>query len=412
MGINVEGGARRKSRGRHCMVVHAYYPAAETRVERQARALLDHGIDVDLICLKKQGEPAIANVDGVQLYRLPVRRNRGRGNVVQMLEYIKFFLLAFIRITALDRRRRYDIVQVHNLPDFLVFVALIPKWTGAKVILDMHDLMPEFYAERFERPMNSLRLRLVRWQEWVSCRFADHIITVTELWRQALIDRGQPADKISVVMNVADERIFHRDGLSDVQCRRQGSLQIIYHGSMARRYGLDIALRAVALARRTNPEIFLTLHGRGEYSQTLQNMALELGLEDHVKFSLQFMTTNELANFIGQADVGIVPYRDGGFTGDILPTKLMEYAALGIPCIAARTRAIAAHFNEAAVHFFTPGDMEDLARSILMFARDREKLAALARNIREFTQRYNWPDQRAVYIRLVNGMSGRNNRAN
>jgi glycosyltransferase involved in cell wall biosynthesis len=412
MGINAEEEALKEPRGRHCMVVHAYYPAAETRVERQARALLDHGIDVDLICLQKPGEPATANVDGVQVYRLPVRRHKGKGMAIQMLEYLAFFFLAFIRLTALDRRRRYEIVQVHNLPDFLVFVALIPKWTGARVILDMHDLMPEFYAERFERPMNSFPLRLVRWQEWVSCRFADHLITVTELWRQALIDRGQPSDKITVVMNVADDRIFHRDGVWNAPCRRHGSLQIIYHGTMARRYGLDIALRAVALARRTNPEIFLTLHGRGEYSQTLQNLALELGLQDHVKFSMQFMNTNDLANLILQADLGIVPYRDGVFTGDILPTKLMEYAALGIPCIAAHTRAIAAHFTGAAVHFFTPGDMEDLARSILALARDREKLAALARNLGEFTQRYNWPDQGAIYIRLVRRMAGRNNRVN
>lgn len=409
MRIHVEEESRRDFHGKHCMVVHAYYPAGETRVERQAMALLSHGIEVDLICLQRPGEPAIANIDGVQVYRLPVRRHKNKGIGVQMLEYLIFFSLAFIRLTVLQRKRRYDIVQVHNLPDFLVFVALIPKWSGAKVILDMHDLMPEFYSERFERPMNSLPLRFVRWQEWISCRFADHLITVTELWRQALIDRGHPADKITVVMNVADDRIFHRDGVLDTQFLRNEGLQIIYHGTLAHRYGLDIALRAVVLARRTNPNIFLTIHGRGEYSQALQNLALELGLQDFVKFSLQLITTKELAKLICQADLGIVPYRNGVFTGDILPTKLMEYAALGIPCIAARTRAIAAHFNDSAVHFFLPGDVEDLARSILTLASDREKLTALARNIGEFTQRYNWPDQRAIYIRLVRGLSGRSN---
>ena len=412
MGTQEEERERRRSRGIHCMVVHAYYPAAETRVERQAKALIDHGIEVDLICLRRRNEPAIANVDGVQVYRLPVRRHKGKGMGIQLLEYLKFFFLAFIRLTALDRRRRYDIIQIHNLPDFLVFVALIPKWTGATVMLDMHDLMPEFYAERFERPMNSLPLRLVRLQERVSCRFADHLITVTELWRKALIDRGQPAGKISVVMNVADDRIFHRNGVSDTQYHRHENLQIIYHGTLVYRYGLDIALKAFALARRKNPKIFLTIHGKGEYSQTLINLAMELGLQDHVRFNLQFITTSELANLIRQADMGIVPYRDGVFTGDILPTKMMEYAALGIPCIAARTRAIAAYFTEASVHFFTPGDVQDLARSISTFACDRQKLIDLTRNLGEFTHRYNWRDQQEIYLHIVKKMSGRNHHVN
>lgn len=410
MTANVDKKAvARERRGGHCMVVHAYYPAAETRVERQAKALLDHGVDVDLICLQKPGESAMADVDGVHVYRIPIRRHKGKGVGIHLLEYMAFFILAFVRLTALYLRRRHDVVQVHNLPDFLVFVALIPKLTGAKVILDLHDLMPEFYVERFERPMSSLPLLLVRWQERISCRFADHLLTVTELWRQALIERGQPADKVTVVMNVADDRSFRRHGAPFTQGRQEKRFHLIYHGTMAQRYGLDIALRAVAVARRTNPEIFLTLHGRGEYSAVLQNLASELGLQEHVHFSTQFMTTNELANLICMSDLGIVPYRDGVFTGDILPTKLMEYAALGIPCIASRTRAIAAYFSGESVHFVTPGDVEDLAGSISMLAQDRERLSVLARNLEAFTRRFNWADQREIYVRLVDRLAGREN---
>jgi len=171
---------------------------------------------------------------------------------------------AFIHLTKLHRRRRYSIVQVHNLPDFLVFAALIPKLTGARVILDPHDLMPEFYAERSQRSLDSLPVRLICWQERLACRFADHVITVTELWRQALIERGQPADKVTVVMNVADDRIFHRDVTIDA-ARDDGRFRLIYHGVMDQRHGLDLALRAINLIRHTAPDIHLTLHGGGEY---------------------------------------------------------------------------------------------------------------------------------------------------
>lgn len=393
-------GKSNSSSKRHCMVVHAYYPKGETRVERQAMALLEHGIEVDVICLKATDHPAWEVVGGVQVYRLPVRRHKFSGPSVQLFEYLTFFILAFIRLASLHRQRRYDTVQIHNLPDFLVFVALIPKLTGARVILDLHDLMPEFYAERVQRSMSSLMVRLICWQERLACRFADHIITVTELWRQVLIERGQPADKVTVVMNVADSRIFHRDTTTEA-ADRDGRFSLIYHGVMGRRHGLDLALRAINLVRQAVPEIYLTLHGGGEYRGTLASLVDELGLQDHIQFSTRGVPTAELPKLLKRADLGIVPYRNGVFTGGILPTKLMEYVALGIPAIAARTPAIAAYFDETMVQFFTPGDVEDLAHCILALYSDRKRLAQLAQGAEEFNQRYNWTKIGAKYVALV-----------
>lgn len=397
------------------MVVHAYYPIGETRVERQAQALLAQGTEVDLVCLRHTGEPAQAIVDGVKVYRLPVKRHAS-GLVIRFLEYLSFFFLALVRLASLHLQRRYNVVQVHNLPDFLVFAALIPKFTGARIILDLHDLMPEFYAERFQRSVDSLPVRVIRWQEWLSCRFADHVITVTELWRQTLIKRGQPADKVTVVMNVADDRIFRQDAAADEsvdqsgapsQAKDDGRFRLIYHGTVDQRYGLDLALRAINQVRQTAPNIHLTIHGGGEHRQTLVNLAQELGLQDHVEFSTHFVPTSELPKLIKKADLGVVPYRDGVFTGGILPTKLMEYAALGIPAIAARTPAVAAYFDETTVLLFTPGDVEELAQCILTLYRDRSRLASLANNIAGFNRRYNWPDQRTIYLQLVNRSSER-----
>ncbi len=74
---------------------------------------------------------------------------------------------------------------MHNLPDFLVFSALPTKLRGVPVILDLHDLMPEFFAGRFGSGRAAAWIgRLVRLQERVSCRFADHVITVSEHWRR------------------------------------------------------------------------------------------------------------------------------------------------------------------------------------------------------------------------------------
>src|SRR5512143_1913032 len=297
-----------KSFRRHCMVVHHTYPLAEPRVERDAQALVSHGYEVDVICLQEEDEPAVDLVEGVNIYRLPVRRDKGRGAAAQLLEYLAFFILAFFKLISLHRRRRYKVVQVHNLPDFLVLAALWPKLAGARVILDIHDVMPEFYAARFKRSMDSWPVRLVRWQERLSCRFADHVITVTELWRQALITRGVPAEKVSVVMHLADQRVF-RPPAAALRVTDRCSFKLIYHGSINQRYGLDLLVRAVDVVRQRIPEIHLTIHGGGDYRNAVMQLVEELKLQQHVYFSTNKVPIAELPKIICQADVGVVPYR-------------------------------------------------------------------------------------------------------
>jgi glycosyltransferase involved in cell wall biosynthesis len=403
MGDNQSGNVCR----RHCMVVHAYYPLGETRVERQARALTDHGYEVDIICLRDQGEATVEKDNGVSIYRLPVKRHKDKGQLAQLLEYLAFFVLASGKLIALYRNRQYPVIQVHNLPDFLVLIAVVPKLFGAKVILDLHDLMPEFYAARFDTHLQSWPVRLVRWQEQVSCRFADHVVTVTDLWRQTLINRGVPAAKASVVMNVADDRVFNRAAVVDSPVTDDGQFRLIYHGNLTYRYGLDLALQAVDLVREKVPQIHLTIHGGGPYLETLIKLAKRLDIEEHVFFSTRSVPTAELPRLIVRADAAVVPYRRDVFTDGILPTKLMEYVALGVPVIAAHTPAIDAYFDDTMVQFFTPGDPEDLARCILALHEDRERLTQLARGADKFNQHYNWEKLSAEYIALVERLGAR-----
>ena len=388
------------------MVVHNYYPLKEPRVEREAQALVASGYEVDVICLRNKGEASTEVADGVNVYRLPVKRHRGTGRAVQFLEYLTFFFLASWKLARLQRKRRYDSVQIHNLPDFLIFAGLPARLQGAKLILDIHDLMPEFYASSFRGSGDHWAIRLLHLQERLACRFADHVITVTELWRQTLIERGVPPEKISVVMNVADPRIYHNGHWSDRQQAPDEPFTLIYHGTLVSRYGVDLLVRAVDRLREQIPEIKLIIHGRGDLLDELKDLADELELQEHVRFSSEYLPTGALPDLIRQADVGVVPNRRDVFTDGILPTKLMEYVALGVPTVAARTTAISSYFDDTMVCFFEPDNVEDLASAILSLYHDPEKRSRYSQQAKQFTEQYRWSAISADYIRNLKQLAG------
>jgi glycosyltransferase involved in cell wall biosynthesis len=393
------------------MVVHSHYPIGEPRVERQAKALIQRGYQVDVICLRSDQEEPFERVDGVEIFRLPVKRHRGRGPAFQMIEYMVFFILVFFRLSLLYLQRRYDSVQIHNLPDFLVFTALGPKLGGARIILDLHDLMPEFFASSFKTGMENAAVRLLLLQEKLSCRFADHVITVTELWRKSLIERGVAAEKVSVVMNVADASIFHRMmvPVTGNAGKQTGTFNLIYHGTLAHRYGIDLLIEALVKIRPQIPEIHLVIHGRGEFLEELRRRAKVLEVEPLITFSTRYLPISDVPRLIQQADLGIVPYRRDIFTDGILPTKLMEYVALGVPVLAADTPIIRQYFSETMVQFFHPGDVNDLARNILWLYEHRDRLAALAQNADQFNQQFSWNRIADSYAETLHRSSGQYN---
>ena len=166
---------------RHCMLVQSAYPYDETRVQREAHALVERGHEVHVICFRHTSEPRVEIIDGVTVYRLNVGKKH-KTAAAQFRSYLVFWVGAFLKLTSLHLKKRFDIVQVHNLPDFLVFAAIVPRLTGSRIVLDIHDLMPEFYCSRFGASMNSLGARLLKVQERWACRFANQVITVTDLW--------------------------------------------------------------------------------------------------------------------------------------------------------------------------------------------------------------------------------------
>jgi len=392
----VEEGSRV---ARVCIVRLSRFPG-DPRVEREVGALIDAGFRVDLVCLKRAGQKSIEPVAGALVYRLPASHRRA-GRLRYMFEYALSFIMAFVTVSALHIVKRYQVVQVNTLPDFLAFVALVPKLLGARVLLDMHEVTPELYASKFRLPMESFQVKLMARVERLSTGFADSVLCVSEPTREVLVQRGTPAKKIGVVMNLADSRLFHPlPPVLPIGRNHSSRFRLMCHGTIVERYGFQEAIQATALVGDQIPGLRLCILGEGEYLPYLQQLASRLGVNDRIDFC-GYVPLSEIPSRISCCHAGLVPNLRDGFTDLVLPTKLMEYVAMGKPVIASRTRAIERYFDGSMVLFFEPGRAEELAQRILDLYRREDMGVDLARNAQRFLQTYRWEATKETYVGIV-----------
>jgi glycosyltransferase involved in cell wall biosynthesis len=209
-------------------------------------------------------------------------------------------------------------------------------------------------------------------------------------------------------MNVADDQIFHPQERQPQNGDREvGGFHLIYHGTMTHRYGVDLLIHAIDRVRREIPGVHLTIHGRGETLDELRNLVDGLKLHEHITFSSSYVPISELPRIIQGADLGIVPYRRDIFTDGILPTKLLEYVALGVPVLAAQTPIIRHYFDDGMVEFFPPEDVAALGEGIITLYHNPARLVELARNASQFNQRYRWGKIASEYADVVDNLARR-----
>lgn len=266
-----------------------WYPY-EVRALRLAEAAANAGYEVDVICVGKPNEKRHEIYNGVHVYRIPISRSRGSSLSKRMLEWCWFLLLSGAVVTWLHLRRHYDVVHVHNMPDFLVFLALFPKLLGAKVILDVQDVSPELMGAKAKNNgrLRRLVIRLATWQEHISTAFAHHVVTTGWLFEELLVKRGVPKEKITSILNSADPSLFppERRYPSPFEASEQEKPFIVMsYGTLAKRNGLDIAIRAVVLAHRVVPNLRLDIQGSGDDLPALKQLVAELGASDYVIFT-------------------------------------------------------------------------------------------------------------------------------
>ncbi len=367
-------GSRRAIRVVH--VVYSSYPF-DPRVRRVVEAQRDWGFNVHVVALEEPGQPHTESLGGVVVQRVPFEAVRG-GRARYAFQYAIFLMAATLLVLRIRFHHRVDVVHVHSLPDFLVASAAGAKFLGSKVVLDLHEAMPEIVRARFRGSERSLLPALARALEWMSCAFADAVLTATDPIRSLLIRRGTAASKITVVMN--SPRIIPTRQI-DVSVLRtnlglNGHSAIVYVGGLNEERDLGVLVRAVA-GLRIDPPLRLVVFGYGsnEYRAYLRGLAEREGLLDF--FLGVRLPPEEVQPHLSLSDIGVVTYQRNPLTELAMPNKVFEYSAAGKPLILARLSALESLFGDAAL-YYEPGDPTDLRekiRFLLEHPNDARRLA-------------------------------------
>lgn len=376
-----------------CMIVQEYYPK-DVRVRKEAQALIVRGHKVWVIALRADGEPAHEMVHGVSVHRVGLPKQRGRISRY-FIEYGVFFLAAMFRLNILDMKERFDVVHVNTLPDFLVFAAVVQKAKRKRIILDMHEIMPEFFMSKFRVGNEHVAVRCLRFLERVSLRFADAVLTVNEPIRHIFLKRAIPDRPIAVVMNTVSATM-----IKAATKRAHRGFNCVYHGTITDIYGLDIAIQGFASVSRRYPDMIFHIFGDGPSLPQLQDLATSLNLQGRVVFhrSLPYDT---MIRKLEEMDLGILAIRKDVFLNLSFSNKLAEYVFLKIPVVSSDLDTVTYYFSDDCLLYFTSGDIHDLADKIEFAYLHQDTMRAKAEQAYKTAQPLDWDTMAKVYVSVV-----------
>lgn len=389
-----------------CIVTQSFYDF-DVRVRRKSEALVAAGYTADVLCLRSTNRPSRYTLNGVNVYTVPLGKKRA-SLPRYFLEYVVFFLWVFVRVPLLMRRRRYGVIDVNTLPDFLIFAPVIARCMGAKLVLDMHEITPEFYMSKYGIKESSWLVRLLKWLERISFNFADHVTTINEPIQDLFVGRGLCRPRSTVIMNVADEaRFIAAAGPSAAADAAAGPAKFVmmYHGTLTRIYGLQIAVEAFDMAQREMPEAEFWILGLGPEESVLADMIQRRGLASKVRM-FGPIAASEIPAWLSKCNIGILPMRRDVFLDLAFPNKLAEYIIMGKPVLISRLKALRHYFSEEALAYFEPNDPVDLARQMVRVYRDAGRRACLAAKAAEEYAPIRWGVMKERYLHLIESLVG------
>lgn len=378
-----------------CLIVQNPYPK-DVRVRKEAMALRSRGHNVSVIALRDPNEAKYEVVDNIKIYRGGIQKKRG-PLLRYLIEYITFFLFAAFKLNILDLKEKFDVVHINTLPDFLVFAGIVQKAKGRKIILDMHEIAPEFFMSKFGVSIKHPLVRLLLFVERISLKFADDVITINEPIKEIFQKRAIPDRPVTVVMNTADASMVGGNGK-----RPHQTFNCVYHGTLTDIYGLDTAIKGFSRTCRNVADMVFHIFGAGPQLSELECLAQELNLQQFIVFHGE-VPHDKMIEALEDMDLAILATRKDVFLNLSFSNKLAEYVSLKIPVISSDLDATKYYFTSEQILYFEAGNVDDLAQKILFAYRNTELMQKMAASAYERAKSFEWAIMAKRYVEVVEG---------
>lgn len=386
-----------------CMIAYTLY-RYDNRVRREAETLAtQEKYNVLVIVPKEANAPRTYELEDVRIRELNMRPYQGKSKLRYMASYLEFMFRTFFICNQLLLLQQVDIFHIHNMPNFLVFAAILARVFGKKLVLDVHDSVPETYAAKFDGSSNKVLFWLLCCEEAVCCWLAHKIICVNHPQRDVLVSRGIDSAKISVSLNVPDCKWYKVNKSIASDKGDAQKFKLVYHGTLARRLGIDITIQAIGKLVDRIPDMEFHIYGGGDDREAFVQLTKELKLQEVVHFH-GFLPLDEIFPVVKKMDLGIVGNRKSVATDLMLPVKMLEYVALNIPVVVPRLKAIQYYFSDEMVSYFEPGDSDSMASSILDLYQNRAKRERQAQLARRFLDQFGWEIHQKDFLDLYSSL--------
>lgn len=389
---------------RVCVIVNQIY-YTDARVMSYANMLARAGAEVDVIAAKHSKRNDPNQHPNIKVYSTPIARNY-RDGLGYMTNYITSTFFLVLYAFFLYFKRRYQIIHVNNMPDTLILAALIPRLFGAKVILDIHDPMPNVFMSKYGMGEDHPVVRMFIMQEKFSASLSHEVITANPMFKDLLFERGTPKEKILVINNIPNRNLFNRQNVKVEPRGTSDKFTLIFPGTIAPRYGLDNAIQALPRLAKEIPNLELKIIGKhSQHAEELIALASRLNVTEYVNF-VPFMPTDQIPSEIAKADVGVYTALPDPHMSIAMPGKVLEFATMGIPVVASRVPILEAFFDDTSILFFTPGNIDEFCDHVLKLYHSPSLRKNLVENAdKMFTNKYSWKEEFDQYLALVHKLA-------
>jgi glycosyltransferase involved in cell wall biosynthesis len=406
-GARLAGRRRRAQRPgkRVLIIVQNESVPWDRRVWLEACALRDAGFRVSVVCPKGPGDPSFHEVEGILIWKYAPPRPTA-SHLSFAWEFVYCWARTLVLVLRSATSEGFDVIQACNPPDTYWALAAPFKLFGKRFVFDQHDLCPEVYASRFERPSPILG-RMLLLLERATYAVADHVIATNESYRETAIGRGGvPPERVTVVRNGPEPDRFRR-GPPVPDWRRGKRHLCAYLGMMGPQDGVDFAVRAAAAIQRAGrDDVHFVFMGGGDSFEGLVALADELSVTDSVTFT-GLVHDGTIFEVLSTADIGLCPDPLNPLNDLSTMMKTMEYMAFGLPVVAFDLKETKVSAGPAAV-YVRPNDVEEYAQAILQLLDDQQLMASMGKVGRERVENaLGWNHQASTYVRVYESLTSR-----